>query len=108
MNGNLNLITLIGNLLCSYQRGSIPFHRLVSEIKVAFDSLQDMDNEWKKEFDEIWFGLEEVNALALDEGEIEPLSGDKTFANYNVTKLLNLTRKAKDAIDKEMAFYEEV
>ena len=50
-----------------FEKGRVPLHQLVGELKVLQDDLKGVDDAWLAEFDRLRFALEEVNAIRLDE-----------------------------------------
>ncbi|GIW97145.1 MAG: hypothetical protein KatS3mg111_0478 [Pirellulaceae bacterium] len=67
MMNNNDVLNDVVSCLNLFERGSIPLHQLVGELKVLQDDLEGFDDAWLAEFDRLRFALEEVNAIRLDE-----------------------------------------
>jgi len=62
-----NILDNVLSCLELFESGRMPLHQLASELKVLQDDIDGVDNAWLVEFDRLRSGLEEVNAIRLDE-----------------------------------------
>ena len=84
-----DLMKLAKSRLEMFERGSLPLHQLVGDLKGIQDSLPDPAPSWKDDFDKHGFALEEVNALRLDE-DFEGGDEHDDFVASTVKKLKEL------------------
>jgi hypothetical protein len=82
----------------SYQAGRIHFAHLVSELDVGLSSLIGMDANWLSALRGEWRALEEVNALALDAGKVQPLDAHAGTVGDALPKMRNLIVTAQISI----------
>lgn len=75
----------------AFERGALPLHQLVGDLKGVQDSLPEPEPNWKSDFDKYRFALEEVNALRLDEGGAE----DNEYSQF----VAEAVRKLKALLD---------
>jgi hypothetical protein len=61
------LVQIMAAKLGAFEKGSMPLHQIVGELKGLQDSLNTPKPDWIEQFDKERFALEEVNALRLDE-----------------------------------------
>lgn len=54
----------------AFEAGAVPLHQLVGDLRSIQDSFSTPTPAWLKEFDRLRFGLEEVNAVQLAEGNL--------------------------------------
>jgi hypothetical protein len=62
------LVELIRASAQSFERSDIDLRRLVSDLESTIDALTDVaDADWVEELRSMWWRLELINALAMDE-----------------------------------------
>ncbi|ETS29634.1 hypothetical protein BB987_17515 [Photorhabdus temperata] len=85
---DLRQLNLMKETLGAYVENRLPLNVLIDRLRDLLDCLQDVNNEWKEQFYEHWFSLEQVYAVALDRNE--PLSQYESYINDSVKGLNNL------------------
>ncbi len=82
-------LSLMKETLNSYLTNKISLKKLIDDLEGLLYILEDIDIDWKNEFHEQWFVLEQVFAVALFRDEIiEPNDPDIDSAITNLEKLL--------------------
>ncbi len=82
-------LSLMKETLNSYLTNKISLKKLIDDLEGLLYILEDIDIDWKNEFHEQWFVLEQVFAVALFRDEIiEPNDPDIDSAITHLEKLL--------------------
>ncbi|MEM8963558.1 MAG: hypothetical protein AAGD38_18900 [Acidobacteriota bacterium] len=86
-----------------YRSGRSRFASLVSALDVGINVLVGQDPAFVNEFREKWRILEEINALALDEGKVYPLEPERPLAEETIRELSTIieTRFAMAAGERD-------
>lgn len=80
--------------LALFRRGGLPLHALVADLEILLTSLDQVPATWRGRFLDHWATLEEVNAVALDEGR-PPAEIDGGLVESSVAGLEELVREAR-------------
>ena len=86
--------------LKAYRPGRGRFPGLVSALDVGIDALVESEPAVLQALREGWRVLEEINALALDQGRLDPLADDKAAAETAMGNL-EAVMKAQFAVLQE-------
>lgn len=62
--------------LSAYQAGGTSLRRLIDTLDAIWSGFEP--SEWRDEFREHWWTLEQIYAVALDRGDLADLSSDDT------------------------------
>ncbi|WP_342322976.1 hypothetical protein AAEY27_00250 [Kosakonia sp. BYX6] len=82
-------LSLMEEMLCSYSSGKITLKQLIDNLEGLLFFLQSVDVEWKNDFHEHWFVLEQVYAVALFRNEsIDPDDPDIQESLKQLRRLL--------------------
>lgn len=92
---NTQILNGMQYLLRALRDAKMPLYQVVAELKAQMDMLTDIDPAWRQSFDHKWFGLEEVNALALDRGEYHVPAEDIEFVEITITEMIALIDEVK-------------
>ena len=78
------------NSLCAYLAKNINLPSLVNRLGALKHELVNFDEDWLALYEEQRFALEEINALALDEGKTQPLREHAEIALRIITSIKDL------------------
>ena len=96
MTNSAVLLKEMKELLHSYSSGNLPLNGLTQRLETLSDALPNPSHEWRIRFFGLWLGLEEVNALLLDEKKRKPNLEEQHVLDDRLNKLNSL-------IDSELA-----
>lgn len=83
-------ISLMKEMMALFDSGDILLKKLIDNLEGLLFCLQSVDIEWKNEFHEYWFVLEQIYAVALFRNEpVSPSDPDLLDALRNLNELLN-------------------
>ena len=83
----------------SYKAGRSPFSWLVSSLDVGIDSLYSRESEFVFSLRKQWRILEEINAVALDQGGSNPLEADIAAAEAAIREFEDSIRVELSRVD---------
>lgn len=73
--------------LDAYQRGQIGLSPLITDLEALCDALQNTTADWRQDFWQKWGKLEDVYAIALDEGRSELEPTEEVVVNQVINNL---------------------
>lgn len=62
-------LSLMKDIIVSYESNKISLASLIDRLRGLLDCLQSVDESWIQSFHDSWFTLEQVYAVALDQGD---------------------------------------
>jgi len=93
---SLELLDVLLQLLLDYRLGGVGFPHLVGQLDIGIAELQGNPG-CASALRTQWRVLEEVNALALDEGKLEPLKPHLPIAIEAMERIETLIRDAQNS-----------
>ncbi len=85
---DIRQLKLMKEALTDYEENKVSLNLLINRLGGLLNCLQDLSDEWKENFHENWFELEQMYAVALDRNE--PISKYSIGINESIGNLKKL------------------
>jgi hypothetical protein len=92
---NIRQLDLMLDRLTAFDRGAIPFGKLISDLDALLSALENKDEDWTNSFLKQWAILEDIYAYALDKNLKEPPDEDKDLIGKAINELRELIELAR-------------
>ena len=92
---------LIGKCLQQFDNNELTIDRLISELETFLETFPNSDEKWKEKFKSEWWTLEQVYAVACDQGETTLNPENENLVYETLENMKNLLKEVMKVKSKE-------